>query len=153
METVVAGHRRMGGRPYLRGLGTNGDTGHLVGVEQQGCPCSGPRGKPLKADRSGFKFPMCWLSDQVNFPGALCATGIMMSTQRTVVRSPWGNGQEGQAFSMFLGGGTGGMNGDGRGLDLGWWTQNTVCRWCVVKSCTWNLCTFVNLCPPPHYIQ
>ena len=36
------------------------------------------------------------------------------------------------------GGGYAGINGDGRRLDLGWWTHNIVCRWCVVELCTWN---------------
>ena len=41
-----------------------------------------------------------------------------------------------------------GVNGDGRILDLGWWTHSTVYRWCVVGLCTWSLYNFVNLCHP-----
>ena len=40
----------------------------------------------------------------------------------------------------------GGINGDGRRLDLGWGTHNTVYRWWVVELCTWNLYNFVNQC-------
>ena len=46
------------------------------------------------------------------------------------------------------GGGHGGISSDGRRLDLGWRMHNTLCRWCVVELCPWNLCNFVNQCYP-----
>ena len=30
-------------------------------------------------------------------------------------------------------------NGDGRRLDLRWWTHNTIYQWCVIKLYPWNL--------------
>ena len=44
--------------------------------------------------------------------------------------------------------GTGKINGDGRGLDLGWWTHNTIYRWCIIELYTWNLYNFINQCHP-----
>lgn len=40
---------------------------------------------------------------------------------------------------MGLGGGRGGINGDGQRLHLGCWTHNTVYRWCTLKLYTWKL--------------
>ena len=36
------------------------------------------------------------------------------------------------------------IKGDGRRLDLGWWTLNTIYRWCIIKLYTWNLYNFIN---------
>ena len=47
--------------------------------------------------------------------------------------------------------GYGGINGDGRRLDLGWWTHSTVHRWCVVELCTWSLYNFVCQCHPNKF--
>ena len=44
-----------------------------------------------------------------------------------------------------------GINGDGWRLDLGWWTHNTVYRWCAVDSCTWNLCDLVTSVTPNRF--
>ena len=38
------------------------------------------------------------------------------------------------------------VNGDGKRLDLGWWTHNTVHRWCIVKLYAWNLYDVINQC-------
>ena len=35
-------------------------------------------------------------------------------------------------------GGKGEINGDRRRLDLGWWTHNTIYRWCIIKLYTWT---------------
>ena len=37
---------------------------------------------------------------------------------------------------------------DERRLDLGWWTHDTIFRWCVTELHTWNLYTFINQCHP-----
>ena len=48
--------------------------------------------------------------------------------------------------------GKGGINGDGRRLDLGD-EHNTVYRWCAVQLCTWNLYNFVNQCHPNKFLK
>ena len=35
--------------------------------------------------------------------------------------------------------GIGGINDDGRRIDLGWWTHNMMYRWCVIELYTWNI--------------
>ena len=37
-------------------------------------------------------------------------------------------------------------NGEGRRLDLGWWTRSPIYRWCVIEGYTWNLYNFMNQC-------
>ena len=39
--------------------------------------------------------------------------------------------------------GNGGVNGDGRRLDLGWWAHNALYRWCIIELYTWNLYNFL----------
>ena len=51
------------------------------------------------------------------------------------------------------GGGYGGLNGDGRRLDLGWWTHSTIYRWCVIELYAWNRYNFVNQCRPQNSIK
>ena len=41
-----------------------------------------------------------------------------------------------------------GIHGDGKRLDLGWWTHNTIYRWCITELYTWNLYSFINQCHP-----
>ena len=36
------------------------------------------------------------------------------------------------------------INGDRQRLDLGWWTHNTLYRWCVTELCVWKLYNFVS---------
>ena len=42
--------------------------------------------------------------------------------------------------------GKGGIDGDGRRLDLGWWTHNTIYSWCVIELYMRNLRNFINKC-------
>ena len=66
--------------------------------------------------------------------------------KKTLMDMECGDGQLGVA-----GGGYGGINGDGRRLDLGCWARNTVYRLHVVESCAWNLYNFVNQCHPNRF--
>ena len=47
--------------------------------------------------------------------------------------------------------GIGGINGDGRRPNLGWWIHNIVYRWRIVELCTWNLYNFVKQCCPNKF--
>ena len=63
-------------------------------------------------------------------------------TQTTVCWLPQGDGRWREKKV------NGRINGDGRTLDLGWWTHNTIHRWRIVELYPWNLCNFINPCHP-----
>ena len=42
-------------------------------------------------------------------------------------------------------------NGDGRRLDLGWWTHNAIYRGCMIEFYTWKLYNFINQCHPNKF--
>lgn len=44
----------------------------------------------------------------------------------------------GQEEGGWDGGGYGGINGNERRVDTGWWVHSTVYRWSVVELCTWT---------------
>ena len=102
----------------------------------------------LKAPGSGAQFPMTahWLRSLFlwvvfrcylpPFRGCLCPLPCCQ-------RQSGGCGQVEQ--------GKGGINGDSRRVDLGWWTHNTTYRWCIIESYTWNWYNFINQCHPNKF--
>ena len=63
-------------------------------------------------------------------------------TQTTLRWLPEGRG---------LGNSEGGrIYGNGR-WDFGWWTHNTIYRWCIAEMHTWNLFNFINQCFPTKF--
>lgn len=55
---------------------------------------------------------------------------------------------EGKLGAGEVEGKEGQTHGDGRSCDFGWVTIHALYRWCIVGSCTWNLCIFITQCNP-----
>ena len=47
--------------------------------------------------------------------------------------------------------GYGEINNEGRRLELGWWTHNTLYRGCTIELCTRNRYNFINQCHPNKF--